>query len=268
MTNLKSNPIQPRAPAPPLCALFLSRSIVRSFVRSFVRSTTTRRRSRSFVGVRSSSSSDEPNRFVFTVVVDDVFVARPAGGCVCRRRRRRRSGRTHWDGDVCMCKQYCLSHSGTHTHWDTLGRTHWDGCMCLYVCVNSTVCPTVGHVRAGHTGTCLYVCVNSMVLWFGSVQPSIHPSIHPRPTTTGPGGRRRTRCDTIIGNDDDRFGDRARRRRRRRARSRVDSSNAHRFVSRRATAKKSNGRGVVKVVAPSGATGRGHRDDASATDER
>jgi len=81
----------------------------------------------------SSSSSDEPNRFVFTIVDDDAFVARPAGGCVCRRRRRRRSGRsTHWDGhtvwrthclaDVCMCKQYGLSHSGTHT-CGTLGHT-------------------------------------------------------------------------------------------------------------------------------------------------
>jgi len=154
--------------------------------RSFVRSTATRRRSRLFVGVRSSSS-DEPNRFVFTVV-DDVFVARPAGGCLCRRRRRRRSGRTHCLADVCMCKQYGLSHSGTracagHTGTDTLGRMY----VRVLVCVNSTVYPTLGHAcgthwdTLGHTGTCLYVCVNSMVLWFGSVRhPSIHPSIRGR----------------------------------------------------------------------------------------
>jgi len=143
----------------------------------------------------------------------------------------------------------------------------------VLVCVNSTVYPTLGRAcgthwdTLGHTGTCLYVCVNSMVLWFGSA--SIHPSIHPSAADDDGSGRQTPDAlrYTIIGNDDDRFGDRARRRRRRRARSRVDSSIALRFVSRRATAKKSNGRGVVKVVGPSGAT-RGHRDDASATDER
>ena len=172
---------------------------------------------------------------------------------------------------LCMCKQYGLSHIGTHAR--ALGHTgtHWDGCMyvCLYVCVNSTVYPTVGRARVRDTLGRVFVCVNSMVLWFGSVQPSIHPSIHPSAADDDGSGRQTPDAlrYTIIGNDDDRFGDRARRRRRRRARSRVDSSFAHRFVSRRATAKKSNGRGVVKVVAPSGAT-RGHRDDASATDER
>ena len=70
-----------------------------------------------------------------------------------------------------MCKQYGLSHSGTH--WDTLGHTGTDTLGRMYVrvlvCINSTVYPTVGHVHAGHTGThwdgCMYVlvCTNSTV---------------------------------------------------------------------------------------------------------
>ena len=166
-----------------MCA-FLSRSIVRSFVRS----TTTRRRSRSFVGVRSSSSSDEPNRFVVRtrssttplsldrradVCADvDVVVVRDGhtgtGMCVCVNSTvyptvgHTRTG-THWDGhtgtDVCacacMCKQYGLSHIGTRVR-DTLGHTgtHWD----VFVCM----CKQYG-----------------FMVWFG-IHPSIHPSIRGR----------------------------------------------------------------------------------------
>ena len=246
--------------------------IDRSFVRSFVRrrpgggpdrsSASGRRRltNRTDSSSRSSTTSSSLDRRADVSDVVDVVVVRDGhtgtGMCVCVNSTvyptvgHTRTG-THWDGhtgtDVCacacMCKQYGLSHIGTRVR-DTLGHTgtHWD----VFVCM----CKQYG-----------------FMVWFGSA--SIHPSIHPSAADDDGSGRQTPDAlrYTIIGNDDDRFGDRARRRRRRRARSRVDSSIALRFVSRRATAKKSNGRGVVKVVGPSGAT-RGHRDDASATDER
>ena len=177
-----------------MCA-FLSRS----FVRSFVRSTATRRRSRSFVdprrrrltnrtdsSSRSSTTSSSLDRRADVSDVVDVVVVRDGHTAwrmyVCVNSMvyptvgHTRTG-THWDGhtgtDVCacacMCKQYGLSHIGTRVR-DTLGHTgtHWD----VFVCM----CKQYG-----------------FMVWFGSA--SIHPSIHPRPTTTGPGGRRRTRCD-------------------------------------------------------------------------